>query len=110
MIRNASRIIRNYSLMLMPLLVVSCVKDERWVFSTDRKDRPITSCIKMGKDGFFGAAMAMNCQKSIIEHIKICSLGRTLQYFYEEKKCLEVNEGHQTLNGAYSLATDSDAN
>ncbi len=99
-------------LLLLALFIstVSCTKNnQRYVFSSDRKNRPITECLEMGTEGFFGAAVAMNCQKSVVDNILLCSHARTLSYYPDKSSCEKAFNEMRTTFGVYSLATDPDA-
>jgi hypothetical protein len=104
----------NMNLMLIIMLVQallssSCNDKRRHVFSSDRKNRPITECLEMGTEGFFGAAVAMNCQKSVVDNIFLCSHARTLSYYPDKSSCEKALNEMRTTFGVYSLATDPDA-
>jgi hypothetical protein len=101
--------LQKLSLILLIFSVSSCNGDKRYVFSADKNERPITGCLEMGVDGFFAAAIAMNCQKSVIENIMLCSNGRTLSYYHEKTECDKVNSEFKEKFGSYSLSTDPDA-
>lgn len=59
-------------------------------------------------DGFFGAAIAMNCQKSSFHNIMACTKGRTLQYYEGLSECEKSVAALRKDFGVYSLATDPD--
>ncbi len=96
-------------ILCLALLASSCNGNHQYVFSSDRKDRPITECLEMGSDGFFSAAVAMNCQKSVVDNILLCSHGRTLSSYPDKVACEKANGELRTKFGVYSLATDPDA-
>jgi hypothetical protein len=91
------------------VILSSCNTSNKYVFSSDRSDRPITGCLQMGSDGFFAAAIAMNCQKSLIENIMLCSNGRTLSYYKDKNECEKANLELKKTFGIYSLKSDPDA-
>lgn len=93
--------------LLISLVGCEWTQTKRWVISTDSKDRPVTGCLSMSADGYFAAAIAMNCQKSVIQNILLCSQKRTLQYFESEPECNKVETAFKDRNGSYSLSTDN---
>src|SRR4051812_30018433 len=69
-------------------LIVGCKfseENKRWALTLDKRNRPIVDCISLTADAFFAAAIAMNCRKSIIDHMFLCSQGRMLNH-YDKKE------------------------
>lgn len=79
---------------------------DMWTFSIDKANRPIVGCLKINHKDLSTLWISMNCQKSIVQNIYLCSQGRAVQVFEEKKECESSRESMFKLHGLYTLETD----
>jgi len=82
-------------------------EEPMYAFSADGKNRPITGCLEIGNHSLNAIILSMNCKKSIVPNIFLCSQKRVVQYYTSSKVCRKAHDNLVILSGEHSLATDS---
>lgn len=79
---------------------------DRWVYSLDGANRPITGCLKLDESGYGAVIMAMNCKKTVVPTMHLCSEGRMVHWYENEAECEKAHMEFVKLYGEHTLATD----
>src|SRR4030067_195532 len=99
-------------IILFSHLLVTAVAAEspKFAFSVDSKNRPITGCLEIDSHSLSSIIISMNCKKTAVSHIYICSQERLVQYYKTQKDCQTARDELSTLHGEHTLATDPHEN
>ena len=81
-----------------------------YAFSVDSQNRPITGCLEIDSHSLSSIIISMNCKKTAVPHIYICSQGRLVQYYKTQKDCQAARDDLSKLHGEHTLATDPHEN
>jgi hypothetical protein len=106
---RCNRVMRFILFFAVIILAVGCKfseENKRWALSLDKSNRPITDCLQLNSDGFFAAAIAMNCQKSVVENMFLCSQGRMLNHYDKKDECDATYKQFKRDHGEYTLKSD----
>lgn len=63
-----------------------------WAFTTDYKERTIIGCMEMNGSGLAAVMIAMNCRKSVMQGMSLCSQQRSLHIAPSEAACEKLHE------------------
>jgi hypothetical protein len=77
-----------------------------YVLSLDEKDRPICDCLETNSDGLAAIWVSMNCKKSVVDNIYLCSEERALHVFKKKDECEKALALFTKANGKHTLADD----
>lgn len=78
----------------------------KYVFSADRQLRPITDCLAIDNYSLSAIVISMDCQKSLISNIILCSQGRMVGVYPTIKECQEARDSLVATNGEHPFSTD----
>jgi len=77
-----------------------------YAFSADGKNRPITGCLELDNHSLSAVILSMNCKKSVVPNIILCSQERVVQFYPSLKECQKAHDSLAALYGEHRLATD----
>jgi hypothetical protein len=77
-----------------------------YAFSVDSQNRPITGCLEIDSHSLSSIIISMNCKKTAVPHIYICSQDRLVQYYKTQKNCQNARDELSKLHGEHTLAAD----
>ena len=104
-------------LIIVSIILFSCLlvipvaaESPMFAFSVDSQNRPITGCLEIDSHALSSIIISMNCKKTVVPHIYICSQERLVQYYKTQKDCQKAKDELSTLHGEHTLATDPHEN
>lgn len=74
-------------------------EEPMYAFSADGKNRPITGCLEIGNRSLSAIILSMNCKKSVVPNILLCSQERVVQYYTSSNECQKAHDSLVILNG-----------
>ena len=86
--------------------LISCNEPTFWVLSISGDSKPITGCLSMDEIGVSSIIISMNCQKTGVAEILLCSQNRLVQSFKSKTECEDNFKAILKANGKYQLADD----
>jgi len=100
-------------LIIVGIILFSCLlvipvaaESPMFAFSVDSQNRPITGCLEIDSHALSSIIISMNCKKTAVPHIYICSQERLVQYYKTQKDCQKARDELSALHGEHTLATD----
>lgn len=97
-------------LFLYLLVIPVAAESPMFAFSVDSQNRPITGCLEIDSYSLSSIIISMNCKKTAVPHIYICSQDRLVQYYKTQKDCQTARDELSKLHGEHTLATDPHEN